>query len=150
MYYIMFYVIDMKKDELLEMGIIVSIKKEYTERIEKLIKNYEFRNYIPKRKFKYLIVHESGNGIKYIIEVGNIVKYPDKIDNSGYGNSKFNKGEGSQYAYFIKHLYKLNQVLPYQYLKSKYNFNPPQAFTYAKMYKNLVNEVKNAPKCKLK
>lgn len=140
----------MNKEEILQNSIIISIKPIHLKRIESGIKNYEFRNYIPKRKFKYLIVHESGIGIKYIIEIDNIIEYPNKIKEDGYGNDKFNNGLMTKYAYHIKHVYKINKILDLKYLKEKYNFRPPQAFMYTDNYKELIEEILNIKKDKIR
>lgn len=140
----------MNKEEILQNSIIISIKPIHLKRIESGIKNYEFRNYIPKRKVKYLIVHESGTGIKYIIEIDNIIEYPNNIKEDGYGNDKFNNGLMTKYAYHIKHVYKINKILDLKYLREKYNFRPPQAFMYTDNYKELIEEILNIKKDKIR
>lgn len=134
-------------------GIYISIKPEHTNRIEKLIKNYEFRKYIPKNKIDYLIVYETVPtcAIKYIIELGKIVEYPDKIDEEGYGNKDFNEGlKKSKYAYQIKHLEKLKNPISLVYLKQKYNFTPPQSYAYFEKYPELTEFIFNTEKVVLK
>ena len=126
-------------------GIFISIRGEHTDRIERLIKNYEFRNYIPKRSIDYLIVYETlpSSCIKYIIELGDIIKYPNKIDEDGYGNREFNKGLKTKYAYQIKHLYKLKEFINLDILKNKYKFTPPQGYAYFDKYIDLYEDVFN-------
>ena len=126
-------------------GIFISIRGEHTDRIERLIKNYEFRNYIPKRSIDYLIVYETlpSSCIKYVIRIGNIIKYPNKIDEDGYGNREFNKGLKTKYAYQIKHLYKLKEFINLDILKNKYKFTPPQGYAYFDKYIDLYEDVFN-------
>ena len=114
-------------------GIYISIRPEHTNRIENLIKNYEFRNYIPRKKIDYLIVYETFPTckIKDIIEIDDIVEYPNKIDENGYGNKDFNEGlKKVKYAYHIKHLKKLSKPILLKKLREKYNFTPPQSYAY--------------------
>ena len=125
-------------------GIYISINPEHTNRIEKLIKNYEFRKYIPKKEIDYLIVYETVPtcAIKYIIELGNIVEYPNKIKEDGYGNKEFNEGlKKSKFAYQIKHLEKLKNPITLEILKEKYKFTPPQSYAYFERYPELTEFV---------
>ena len=52
-------------------GIYLSIKPEFTEKIETGEKNYEFRKYYPKQKIDILYVYETVPtcALKYIIEL---------------------------------------------------------------------------------
>lgn len=88
-------------------GIYISIKPKPMDKIVKKIKNYEFMNYIPKEKFKFLYVYVPllECQLKYVIEVGKIVKYPEKLQECGDGNLEFNEGK------------KTN--MPIKYLKCK-------------------------------
>ena len=131
-------------------AIYISIKPQYTKLIEKKEKNYEFRNYLPKKEFKYLYVYETTptGKLKYIMEIDNIVKYPDKIDENGIGNIDFNKGLQTKYAYHIKHVYLLDEI-PLDILKNKYKFMPPQAYAYDNKYKKLTEYILNSKKTKL-
>ena len=63
-------------DELIN-GIYVSIKQEPTSKIVQGIKNHEFRNYIPKKSFKFMYVYVTApqSQLKYVIEIGNILQY---------------------------------------------------------------------------
>lgn len=125
------------------MNIYISIKPKYTKKIESREKNYEFRKYYPKNKIDKLYVYESGStkAFKYIIELGEIIKYPDKITKIGYGNDIFNHNlKESKYAYEIKHLYKIKNQIPLETLR-KYKFNPPQAYAYTDKYKELTNYI---------
>ena len=86
-------------------AIFISIKPEFTTRIENKEKNYEFRNYKPKQEIDTLFVYEAmpTGKLKYIIEIDKIIKYPKKIVKKGYGNEDFNKGlKSSKYTYEIK------------------------------------------------
>ena len=75
-------------------GIFISIKPEFTKRIEIGEKNYEFRKYIPKEEFDKLYVYETVPtcSLKYILTIDKIVEYPNKIIEKGYGNNDFNNG----------------------------------------------------------
>ena len=82
-------------------GIYLSIKPEFTGKIETGEKNYEFRKYYPKQKIDILYVYETVPtcALKYIIELGDIIEYPNKISKEGYGNLDFNNGlKKSKYA----------------------------------------------------
>lgn len=55
----------------------------------------------------YVYVTAPQSELKYVIEIGNIVKYPGKLYCDGDGNHDFNKGKKSKYAYPIVKVYKL-------------------------------------------
>ena len=83
-------------------AIYLSIKPKFTKKIETGEKDHEFRKYIPKEEIDTLFVYETVPTcqLKYIIELGKIVEYPDKINELGYGNADFNAGlKQSKYAY---------------------------------------------------
>ena len=85
-----------------ESGIFISIKPEFIKKIECGEKNYEFRKYIPKKNINKLYVYVSSPDccLKYILYIDKIIKYPNKIKESGYGNYEFNAGlKKSKYAY---------------------------------------------------
>ena len=135
------------KDEL-ENGIYVSIKQEPTSKIVQGIKNCEFRNYIPKKSFKFLYVYVTApqSQLKYVIEIGNIVKYPEQLEVEGDGNLEFNQGKKSKYAYPITKVYELTNPILLEELKKKFGFVPPQAFSYAETYKELTEHILTAEK----
>ena len=118
-------------------GIYVSIKPDPISKIRQGTKNYEFRNYAPKENFKFLYVYVSApqSELKYVIEVGKIVKYPEKLEDYGDGNSEFNDGQKSKYAYQILKVYELVNSLSLKELRDRFAFVPPQAFSYAKTFK---------------
>ena len=125
-------------------GIYISIKPVHLKRIVTGKKNYEFRNYYPKEHIDVLYVYESSPTceLKYIVELGEIVKYPNKITKEGYGNDDFNKGlKNSKYAYEIKQLYELEKAIPLKELKEKYGFNPPQSYAYDVRYEKLTEDI---------
>ena len=133
----------------MEKGIFISIKPEYTKRIELLEKNYEFRKYLPKESFNLLYVYETYPtcSLKYILTIDNIIIYPDKIKDNGYGNDDFNNGlKKSKYAYHISKVEKLDNPIQLNILKSKYGFTAPQSYAYDSRYKELTNYIKKAPK----
>ena len=129
-------------------AIYLSIKGKHLRKIESGEKNYEFRNYIPKEKIDILYVYETypSSVLKYIIKIGNIIKYPDKIYKSGLKNEEFNKGNVSKYAYEIKELYELVNLIELSILKEKYRFYPPQSYAYDSRYQRLTNYLKKADK----
>ncbi len=135
------------KDELTN-GIYVSINQEPTSKIVQGIKNHEFRNYIPKKSFKFLYVYVTApqSQLKYVIEIGNIVKYPEQLEIDGDGNLDFNKGKKSKYAYPIIKVYELTNPISLAELKNKFGFVPPQAFSYAETYKALTEHIVTAEK----
>lgn len=125
-------------------GIYLSIKPEFTKRIEIGEKNYEFRKYNPKEKINILYVYETVPtcALKYIIEISDIIEYPNKILKDGYGNEDFNKGlKKSKFAYEIKHVDILEYPIPLSILKEEYGFTAPQSYAYDERYNKLTEEV---------
>lgn len=130
-------------------GIYISIKPEFTKKIETGEKNYEFRKYYPKQNIGLLYVYETvpTRALKYIIEIGDIVKYPDRISKEGYGNLEFNNGlKKSKYAYEIKHVDILERPIPLSELKNLYGFAAPQAYAYDTKYPKLTERINNSKK----
>lgn len=128
-------------------SIYLSIKPKFTKKIETGEKDYEFRKYIPKEEIDTLFVYETVPTcqLKYIIELGNIVEYPNKINESGYGNADFNAGlKQSKYAYEIKHVDLLENPICLKDLKDIYGFAPPQSYAYDDRYEKLTNTIKSA------
>ena len=128
-------------------AIYLSIKPKFTKKIETGEKNYEFRKYIPKLDIDTLFVYETFPScqLKYIIELGQIIEYPNKINECGYGNEEFNNGlKKSKYAYEIKHVDLLQNPINLKELKEIYNFVPPQSYAYDSRYEKLTNAIKNA------
>lgn len=138
--------INMKK------AIYISIKPQYTKLIETGQKNYEFRKYIPKQEIDTLYVYETTPTckLKYIIEIGEIISYPNKLIKTGYGNDDFNNGiKESKYAYEIKSVYLLEDPIELKVLREKYGFVPPQSYAYDDRYQKLTNDIKSFKKQKL-
>lgn len=129
-------------------SIYLSIKKSAIDKIVKKEKNHEFRNYIPKKKFKYIFVYVSlpVSELKYIIEIKKILEKPAKIEYEGDGNNQFNYGEKSKFAYEIYKVYEFKKSIPLKKLKEEYNFNPPQSFAYADCYLKLTENLINREK----
>ena len=128
-------------------AIYLSIKPKFTKKIETGEKNYEFRKYIPKLDIDTLFVYETFPScqLKYIIELGQIIEYPNKINECGYVNEEFNNGlKKSKYAYEIKHVDLLQNPINLKELKEIYNFVPPQSYAYDSRYEKLTNAIKNA------
>lgn len=135
-----------------EESIYISIKPKFVKLILEGTKNYEFRKYIPKRNFNKIYIYETlpVAQIKYIIEITNIYKYPNKIDELGYGNMEFNNGlKESKFAYKLGEIYYLEKPIKLEELKSEYNFIPPQGFSYSEKYEKLTEFIeKNLKKYK--
>lgn len=133
-------------------AIYLSIKPEFTKKIETGEKNYEFRKYLPKKPIDTLFVYETAPtcALKYIIKLGKIIKYPKKILKPGYGNDEFNKGlKKSKYAYQIKNVYLLEKPIILNELKQKYGFTAPQSYAYDDRYKKLTEYLLTANIIKL-
>ena len=130
-------------------GIFLSIKPEFTKRIEIGEKNYEFRKYIPKEEFDILYVYETVPtcSLKYILTIDKIVEYPNKISEKGYGNEDFNNGlKKSKYAYHILKVEKLESPISLKELKSQFGFVAPQSYAYDTRYPELVNYINTLSK----
>lgn len=130
-------------------GIFLSIKPEFTKKIELGEKNYEFRKYIPKEEINILYVYETVPtcSLKYILTIDKIIEYPNKILEKGYGNEDFNNGlKKSKYAYHILKVEKIDNPIPLKELKSKFGFVAPQSYAYDTRYPELVNHVKTLSK----
>lgn len=132
-----------------EKAIYLSIKPQFTELIESGEKDHEFRKYIPKKEINTLYVYESAptSVLKYIIELGDITEYPNKINHDGYGNIDFNEGKKkSKYAYKIQSVYALEPPIPLLELKDQFGFTPPQSYAYDKKYPELTQHIQSSDK----
>ena len=128
------------------MDVLISIRPEHTRKIENQSKNYEFRSYLIK-DVKTMYVYESNTScLKYIMVIDNVVKYPDKIDEHGIGNKEFNEHLKYDYAYHIKHLYKLNKPITLTELKSRFKFYAPQKYTLASSHTDLIEYINKLDK----
>lgn len=129
-------------------AVFMSLKPKNMELILKKEKTFEFRNYLPKKEINTIFIYESlpVGELKYIIKIGKIKKYPERLVKKGIGNEEFNNGNKPKYAYEIKELYKLNYAISLNTLKEKYEFNPPQAYIYAERNFRLTNYILN---CKM-
>jgi len=133
-------------------AIYLSIKPKFAKKIETGEKNYEFRKYIPKEKIDTLFVYETTPTckLKYIIELGDIVEYPNKLIKEGYGNYDFNNGlKESKFAYEIKHVDILTNPISLFDLKKNYGFTPPQSYAYDNTYDKLTKDINRADKIRL-
>lgn len=131
-----------------ETGIYVSINPSSTYKIVQGVKKYEFRNYVPKRNFKFLYVYVTApkSELRYIVEIGEIVQSPNKLDGDSDGVPEFNNGDKSRYAYPVLKVYELLKPISLEELKKKYAFVAPQAFAYDTAYQSLTNYIKNLDK----
>lgn len=133
-------------------GIYLSIKPKFTKKIETGEKNYEFRKYYPKQKIDIMYVYETAPtcALKYIIELGDIIEYPNKILKDGFGNLDFNNGvKKSKYAYEIKHVDVLQEQISLSELRNLYNFVPPQAYAYDEKYAKLTEKLNTSKRRRL-
>lgn len=132
----------------MKQAIYVSINKRSVEKIILQIKNHEFRNYIPKEKFNYMYVYTTSpmSRIQYIMNISEIVEYPNLINFEGDSNHEFNNGQKAKYAYKIKSVYELKNPILLNELKEKYGFNPPQAFAYGDRYLELSSYIDSQEK----
>lgn len=130
-------------------GIFISIKPEFTKKIEIGEKNYEFRKYIPKEEFDKLYVYETVPtcSLKYVLTIDKIIEYPNKINEKGYGNDDFNNGlKKSKFAYHILKVEKLDNPIFLKDLKNKFGFTAPQSYAYDSRYPNLAKYIDEASK----
>ena len=129
-------------------GLYMSINPNATLKIEKKAKTYEFRNYIPKRKFDKLYVYVTSPvcELKYILLIDDIISYPSTIPENGDGNYEFNQGIKAKHAYQISKVYKLKNSILLNELKERYGFVPPQGYAYSDRYSDLTNFVESAEK----
>lgn len=113
--------------------VVISIKPKFVNLIKDGQKNYEFRKYIPKKGVDRIWIYTSSPicSLEYVAEIDHIVTYPEHILEKGVGNDEFNNGlKQSQYAYHIKHLYRLNTPLELKKLKAEFGFTAPQSYFY--------------------
>ena len=133
-------------------GIYISINPTSMQKIIQGTKQYEYRNYIPKKDFKYLYVYVTAPiaKIKYLIEIGNIVQYPQKLNGYSDGVFDFNMGTKAKYAYSICKVFELLSPLSIEELRETYSFIPPQAFAYDTTFSKLSRHIKNSKKALIK
>ena len=129
-------------------GLYMSINPNASSKIEKEVKLYEFRNYIPKRKFDKLYVYVTSPvcELKYILLIDDIISYPNTIPENGDGNCEFNQGIKSKHAYQISKVYKLKKPILLDELKEKYGFVPPQGYAYSDRYNDLTKFIESTEK----
>ena len=133
----------------MDKGIFLSIKPVFTKKIETGEKNYEYRKYYPKNKINKIYVYESSPTccLKYILYIDNVIEYPNKINEVGYGNDDFNNGlKKSKYAYHILTVEKLEKPIPLKKLKDDFSFCPPQSYAYDSKYPKLIEYIKESRK----
>ncbi len=125
--------------------IFISLKPQFAELIRERRKTYEFRKYKPTRHVNriWIYVTSPTAALRYIAEVGEPVEYPNKIPENGVGNVEFNAGlKKSKFAFPILHLDELNEPITYKELRGRFNFTPPQSFTYADRYPSVAQHVR--------
>ncbi len=132
---------------MMENEVLFSLKPKFAELIEKKEKTHEFRKYTPKRipTRLWLYVTAPVSTLMYVADVDPVVKFPHKIPNEGYGNENFNNGlKKSEFAFPIRHLYKLKTPLNLEQLRLNYSFTAPQGFAYMSKYPDLYTDVINS------
>lgn len=129
-------------------ALYMSINPSAASKIENKVKTYEFRNYIPKRKFDKLYVYVTGPvyELKYILLIDDVISYPNTIPENGDGNFEFNQGIKAKHAYQIGKVYKLKKTILLNELKEKYGFVPPQGYAYSDRYNDLTEYIESAEK----
>lgn len=113
--------------------VVMSIKPKFVDLIKEGLKNYEFRKYIPKKGVNRLWIYTSSPicRLEYVVDIDNIITYPEHIKEKGIGNDEFNRGlKQSKHAYHIKNLYRLKAPLKLERLKSEFCFTAPQSYFY--------------------
>ena len=113
--------------------VVMSIKPKFVDLIKDGLKNYEFRKYIPKNGVNRLWIYTSSPicRLEYVVDIDNIITYPEHIHEKGIGNDEFNIGlKQSKHAYHIKNLYRLKTPLKLERLKSEFCFTAPQRYFY--------------------
>jgi predicted transcriptional regulator len=124
----------------MENAIILSLKPEFAELIEKKEKTFEFRKYKPQKPVNKLYIYVTSPvcELKYVIDTENPIEYPNKVTEKGIGNADFNNGlKVSKFAYPIKHLYKIDKPISLNDLREKFDLQPPQGYVYAATYNKL-------------
>lgn len=125
--------------------VVMSIKPQYVKHIKDKKKNYEYRKYVPKKGIDRLWVYTTSPVcmLEYVIDIDDIVTYPDCIDEEGIGNDDFNNGlKKAKYAYHIKHLYHLKNPINLNELRQYYDFTAPQSYFYLQNNQKLADLLK--------
>lgn len=126
--------------------LICSLKPVYANLLLSKQKNHEFRSVKPKNLPKkiWLYVSSPESKLMYLADVGEIIEYPNKIQDPGDGNQEFNNSENIRdFAYPIVHFYKIKEPITLKDLKSKFGFSAPQSFAYLNKYDELQNYLLN-------
>lgn len=118
--------------------IIVSIKPKYINLILRKEKVNEFRNFTTKRgiiSYMYVYVTAPVSSLKYVLKINEPILFPDKVEEIGYGDFKFNQGESKyKVAYPIVEIFELDRPLDMDILNKKFNVKGPQAYAYLDTY----------------
>lgn len=129
----------------MEQGLFISIHPEYCTLLSEGKKVHEFRSVKPKRQTDFLWIYESSpsSALTYIARTANPVEFPDQVEVRGDGDARFNKG-GTKYrfAFPILELWRLEEPLPFAYLKEHFRFHAPQSYAYLDRYPALVDLVR--------
>lgn len=127
--------------------VFISLRPEMEKLIIQRKKTYEFRKYAPRQEIKKFWIYVSApeSALKYIAEIGELIKYPSRIHEDGVGNAEFNRGlKKSRYAFPILHLDELTKPLGLQQLKEEFGFTPPQRFMYVDKHPGIVEHVSSS------
>lgn len=117
--------------------VIMSIHPEHVQQITDGTKTHEFRNYrLPQTVGRmWIYITHPVQQLKYMAIISGY-KLPGEIpaEDLGFGNTAFNEGKGSKYAYELKQVYQLNNPVSLERMKEngwveqapqKYEYVPP-------------------------
>lgn len=134
------------------MDVVMSIKPQFVDLIQKGQKNYEFRKYIPKKGLRRLWIYTSSPicSLEYVADIDTIITYPECILEQGIGNKEFNCGlKKSKHAYHIQHLYRLGTPLKLDRIRTEFGFTAPQSYFYLESNKELSDFLMKQEKIKI-
>ena len=133
-------------------AIFISIKPIHVNRIIEGLKEFEYRNYIPKKGFDTIFVYTTipVAKLQYILKIDYVVEYTEKITIESHNVEEFNNGKLTKYAYHISEIHELDTPIDLKKLKRDFLFPPPQAYAYDEKYNNLTKYIKKANKKRLR
>lgn len=113
--------------------LLLSIHQEHIDNIASGRKNYEFRNYKPKKAFGKVWVYTTTptGAITHVMRVDRIIRYPKKISSEGIGNKVFNQGNKTTFAYHIDTFTELKDQISLETMRG-FDIYPPQQLRYIK------------------
>ena len=125
--------------------IVLSVKPQYSEKIMQGLKTIELRRRFPvsapKGTVAYIYSTSPVRAMVGMAEIDDITKLPidelwEQFSDTAFIEKadflKYFEGVDSGYALHFKHPTSFSEPLSLDYLRSKYGFEPPQSFLYAK------------------